>query len=174
MNPQPIDLPGADAAEPCAEAAQAGMDRRCQADRRQRPTDPWQAFLLGGRRQTHRRGEDRHHPYFVDRFSLAMLLGILALVSASFIDAALTVQLLLAGGKEINPLMDGLLAHGLGAFIMGKYALTVAGLPLLLIFKNHRLFGTSFRVGYLIPLFVALYCVLIAYQLALLHGGLRV
>ena len=103
-----------------------------------------------------------------------MFLGILALVAASFIDAALTVQLLLAGGKEINPLMDGLLAQGLGAFIIGKYALTVAGLPLLLIFKNHRLFGTAFRVGYLIPLFVALYCVLIAYQLALLHGGLRV
>ena len=45
-----------------------------------------------------------------------MFIGILALVIASLVDAALTVQLLFVGGKEINPLMDGLLAYGIGPF----------------------------------------------------------
>ncbi len=99
-----------------------------------------------------------------------MFIGVLALVIASLVDAILTVQLLFAGGKEINPLMDGLLAYGIGTFVLGKYVLTVAGLPLLLIFKNHYLFGTRLRVGYLVPIVVALYMVLIGYQLMLMHN----
>ena len=152
---------------------QPEAERRQQPDRRQQPTGPWQAFLLGGRRRSNRRADEHGRPYFVDHFSLAMLLGVLALVAASLVDAALTVQLLFVGGKEINPLMERLLTYGIGPFVVGKYLLTVAGIPLLLIFKNYRLFGTRLRVGHLIPLLVALYCVLIAYQLALLHGGMR-
>jgi hypothetical protein len=148
---------------------QPGVDRRCQPDRRQDPTGPWEAFSLTGRRRRNRRADEHRQPYFVDRFSLTMLLGVLALVAASLIDAALTVQLLFVGGKEINPLMERLLTYGIGPFVVGKYLLTVAGLPLLLIFKNYHLFGTRLRVGYLIPVFVALYCVLIAYQLVLMH-----
>ena len=56
------------------------------------------------------------------------------------------------------------------AFLIGKYVLTAVGLPLLLIFKNHCLFGTRFRVGYLILVIVALYLVLIAYQTILIVG----
>ena len=47
----------------------------------------------------------------------------------------------------------------------------MVGLPLLLIFKNYYLFGTRFRVGYLIPLIVVMYLVLIGYQLVLMHQG---
>ena len=102
-----------------------------------------------------------------------MFIGVLALVTASLVDAVLTMQLLGAGGKEINPLMDHFLAYGAGAFMFGKYVLTVAGLPLLLIFKNHYLFGTRLRVGNLIPMVVALYMVLIVYQFALMHSHMR-
>lgn len=170
MKPQPVDLPAAQADLP-AEPNAPREERRIQPDRRQTPTSPWQAFSwTGGRRHGNRRADEHRRCYFVDRFSAAMLIGVLALVAASLLDAALTVQLLFVGGKEINPLMDGLLAYGIGPFVVGKYLLTVAGLPLLLVFKNHRFFGTRFRVGYLIPLLVALYCVLIAYQLVLMHG----
>ena len=41
---------------------------------------------------------------------------------------------------------------------------------MLLIFKNHYMFGTRLRVGHLIPLAVALYTILIGYQLALMEG----
>ena len=155
--------PIAPLATPSASAPPAG-ERRNVPDRRQKPTSPWGAFSWAGRRRQNRRADEHRRSYFVDCFSPAMLIGVLALVSASLVDAVLTVQLLNAGGKEINPLMDRLLAYGAGYFLLGKYLLTVAGLPLLLVFKNHYLFGTRLRVGHLIPVIVALYLMLIVYQ----------
>ena len=153
----------------CSSAQPAG-ERRNVPDRRQEPTSPWGAFFLTGRRRRNRRADDQRQPYFADRFSAMAFLGVLALVAASLLDAIFTMQLLFAGGREINPLMDCLLVYGIGPFVFGKYVLTVGGLPLLLIFKNHYLFGTRFRVGYLIPTAVALYAILIAYQLVLIYG----
>jgi hypothetical protein len=47
--------------------------------------------------------------------------------------------------------------------------LTVVGLPLLLIYQNHYLFGTRIRVGYMIPFTLVLYAVLIVYQIVLIR-----
>jgi hypothetical protein len=144
-------------------------DRRAASDRRATPTSVWGAFPPAGRRLANRRAREHRQPYFVDRFSLAMFITVLLLVGASIVDAVLTIQLIEAGAREINPLMARLLDHGIEPFLLGKYVLTVAGLPLLLIFQNYYLFGTRLRVGYLLPMAVALYAVLIAYQLVLMH-----
>jgi hypothetical protein len=148
---------------------QAQSEQRARTDRRTEPTSPWRAFFPTGRRMRNRRGSEHCRSYFVDRFSFGMFLGVGMLILGSLVDAILTVRILQAGGEEINPLMDQLLSHSLEAFVLGKYVLTVVGLPLLLIFKNHYLFGTCFRVGYLVPVAVALYAVLIGYQIVLIH-----
>jgi len=145
-----------------------GQERRSQADRRAKPTSPWGAFPPAGRRMYCRRKEEHRRPYFVDRFSPGLLAVILMLIAASLLDAVFTMQLLAAGGAEINPLMCRLLTCGELAFLSGKYLLTVVGLPLLLVFKNFYLFGTSIRVVYLIPAVVVLYVLLISYQLLLM------
>jgi hypothetical protein len=145
-------------------------DQRCLSDRRNAPTSPWAALPPAGHRTACRRAEEHRRPYFVDRFSSSTFIVIMMLVAASMLDATLTVHLLEAGAKEINPLMDRLLMHGVGAFLLGKYVLTVGGLPLLLIFQNHYLFNTRLRVGHLIPIAVALYAVLIGYQFVLMQG----
>jgi hypothetical protein len=115
-----------------------------------------------------RRGEEHRQPYFTDRFSPVVLAGVLMLIIATFVDAGLTVYVLHGGGSEVNPLMERLLSHGIETFVIGKYLLTVVGLPVLLIFRNYYLFGTQLRVGYLIPVTVALYAVLIGYQVILI------
>ena len=145
------------------------IEQRTQPDRRETPTSPWDALPPAGRRTGCRRVGERRRPHFVDRFSSVMFVFVLMLLMASIVDAVLTIQLIEAGAAEINPLMDRLLDHGILPFLLGKYLLTVAGLPLLLIFKNHYLFGTWFRIGYLIPAIVAMYAVLIGYQLVLMH-----
>jgi len=145
------------------------VDQRKQPDRREVPTGPWSALPPAGRRMRARRASERRLPYFVDRFSPAMFIVVLLLIIASLVDAVLTIQLLQAGGDEINPLMDRLLDLGVMPFLLGKYALTVSGLPLLLIFKNHYMFGSRIRVGHLIPIAVLLYAALIGYQLVLMH-----
>lgn len=115
-----------------------------------------------------RRAEEHGRHYFVDRFSAWMFGAIVANLILCIVDAVLTLHLIHAGGEEFNPLMACLLARGTSWFVLGKYVLTAAGLPLLLIYKNHYLFGTRVRVGYLLGLIVALYLVLIAYQTCLI------
>ncbi|MGD0897150.1 MAG: DUF5658 family protein [Thermoguttaceae bacterium] len=164
MKPVPADSPAA-----ADGPARPDGEKRLQADRRQTPTSPWGAFPPAGQRLRNRRAGEHRRPYFVDRFSPILLVFVLMLAIASIVDAVLTIRLLEAGGDEINPLMDRLLDYGILSFLLGKYVLTVSGLPLLLIFKNHYLFGTRLRIGYLLPLVVAMYLVLIGYQLVLMQ-----
>ncbi len=95
-------------------------------------------------------------------FLLSVLLALLTLV-----DGAATLILLDAGCEEANPAMDLLIRRGPIAFLLGKYLLTVAGLPFLVLFRRFALFGTRLRIGHLLPIFVSLYLLLIAYQAAL-------
>lgn len=117
-----------------------------------------------------RRAAEHRRPYFADRFPATLFALIVAMLILCVVDAVLTLELLPRGGAEFNPLMGCLLERGIRPFLIGKYVLTAAGMPLLLIFKNHYLFGTRFRVGYLIPIIVALYLGLIAYQTLLMAG----
>ena len=164
MNPFPDRLSGA-AALPTGN----NIERRLHPDRRDKPTNPWRVFFQTGRREKHRRTDEHRRSYFVDRFSTTTFIFIVLLLVASITDAVLTIQLLRAGAEEINPLMDHFIGHSIEAFLVVKYTLTAGGLPLLLIFQNHYLFGTRLRVRYLIPLTVALYAVLIGYQVMLMH-----
>ena len=163
MMPEPLpstiiaDLPASPQAE-----------KRTTADRRCRPTGISGALPPAGSRVRNRRAEEHCRPYFVDRFSPAMLLVILLLLIASMVDAVLTLRLIEAGASEVNPLMKLAISKGVTVFLAAKYIMTAAGLPLLVIFKNYYLFGTRLRVGHLIPVGVALYAVLIAYQLVLM------
>lgn len=139
------------------------------ADRRTQPTGVWASIFPGGRRQKQRRTDEHNQPYYVDRYSPGTLALIVLLLALSIIDAVITLILIGEGSEEINPVMGHLLQRGLLTFLLGKYLLTATGIPLLLIFKNFYLFGTRFRVGYLIPAFIFLYVILISYQLCLMH-----
>jgi hypothetical protein len=142
-----------------------------RTDRRRRPTSPWDALRQRGRRVRARRDHERDLDHFVDRidgrtFFLAVLLLVLTLT-----DGAITLLLLDAGCEEINPAMSYLLSRGPLYFLLGKYALTTAGLPFLLIFRHFTLFRTRLRVGHLLPVFVAMYLVLLGYQFALMQAA---
>jgi Domain of unknown function (DUF5658) len=141
----------------------AGTDeRRTAPDRRETPTSVWDATFFRGERRHVRRACDRLGRQIVDRFSLAMFLPILVLLACALVDGFLTLELIEAGYHEANPVMHVLLARGPVHFLIGKYVLAAAGLPLLV------LFGTHSRVRYLVPIFAALYVLLITYQVILL------
>lgn len=142
-------------------------NRRAVPDRRVLPTSLWAALLAGGQRALNRRTDEHRQHYFVDTHSAHTLFQIVLLLALSIVDAAITLLLIQTGCEEINPVMSHLLDYGLLTFLMGKYVLTAAGIPLLLVFKNHYLFGSRFRVGYLFPVFIGMYLCLIGYQLLL-------
>lgn len=143
---------------------------RIANDRRKAPTSVWAALWPNGRRLKNRRQEEHRLEYYVDIFPGSTLLLVILLLCLTLVDGVITLLLLQLGAEEINPVMELLLQRGPLSFLMGKYLMTAVGLPLLLIFKHHYLFRTRFRVGFLLPLFVGLYVVLIIYQISLLWG----
>jgi hypothetical protein len=144
--------------------------RQPSTDRRDSPTGPWDAFRLKGRRVKHRRTREERQNYFVDRFTWPLFALIMLLLISTIADGVITLHLVGPDYQEINPFMGYLLDKGIVPFLLGKYVLTAAGLPFLLIYKNHGLFRTRFRVGYLIPIFVLLYGILLSYQVWLIDA----
>jgi hypothetical protein len=145
------------------------FDARGQTDRRLRPTTAWAAFGPSrGRRRRPRRVEERQVPHFVDLIDTSTFVLAVSLLLLTVIDGTVTLLLLGAGCEEVNPAMSYLLSQGPIHFLVGKYLLTSAGLPFLLIFRHFHLFRTRVRVGHLLPVFVALYLILLGYQVALL------
>jgi hypothetical protein len=145
--------------------------QRQQGDRRRRPTSPRDALNPFGRRSWPRRAEERRDVFFVDRFHATTLAMVVALLCLTLLDGILTLELLDLNSEEANPFMAQLLTRGPIAFLVGKYTLTAAGLPFLVVYQHHRIFGGRFRVGWLVPLFIGLYLALLYHQWTLLDAG---
>jgi hypothetical protein len=111
---------------------------------------------------------DRDRPYWVATRPAVTLAMIISLLGCTIIDGILTLELVEMGSDESNPVMRFFLGIGPGSFLIAKYVLTASGIPVLMIFKNHRLFRSCVCVGYLIPVFLGLYLVLIVYQIDML------
>ncbi len=139
-------------------------EKRNSSDRRRNATSFWDVVRGTGRRMRNRRAGEHDLPYFVERFSLVELVLVILFLVFTLADGILTVRLLDSNCEEVNPLMDFLLRQGLESFFIGKYVLTAAGLPFLLIFKHWYLFNTRLRVGHVLPIFVLMYVALLAYQ----------
>jgi hypothetical protein len=144
---------------------------RREVDRRSRPTSPLDALRLNGRRRRVRRREERQGAHFVDRFHPGTLALIVALLGLTIADGVLTIELIGLNSEEANPVMAHLLRHGDSAFLLGKYVMTAAGLPFLVVYQHYPLCRSRFRVGCLLPVFVALYLVLLFHQWSLLRIG---
>lgn len=139
-------------------------DRRIQPDRR-RPTARWLLHGLRAARRTRlRRATDRG---YVDRFEPALFWCALAIVVLCSVDAAWTLELLQRGARELNPLMDLLIRMDVRWFVNVKLGLTVAGVLVLALHKDFRLFR-SVRARHLLYGVLAVYVALIGYEVALL------
>ena len=145
--------------------------RRQQGDRRSRPTSPLDALSLSGRRSWPRREEERREVFFVDRFHATTLAMVVTLLCLTLLDGVLTLELLDLNSEEANPVMAHLLTRGPLAFLLGKYTLTAAGLPFLVVYQHYWILGGRIRVGWLVPLFIVLYLVLLFHQWTLLNAG---
>lgn len=141
-------------------------DRRGRADRRR--LSLW-SVLYGGfrpRRRDVRRTNDGALPVvdWHEAHLLAVAIGILLLCCA---DAFLTLNLLVLGAHEANPVMARLIYTDVTLFAAVKMGLTGVGVLVLVLLARYRLFG---RLPVVTALYTALvaYCVLVIYELGLL------
>jgi hypothetical protein len=146
-------------------------EERQRTDRRRRPTSPWDALRPNGRRRRPRRQEERQEVHFVDRFHAGTLAMVVALLGLTIADGVLTIELIGLNSEEANPVMAHLLRHGDSTFLLVKYIMTAAGLPFLVVYQHYPLCRSRFRVGWLLPVFLTLYLVLLFHQWSLLQIG---
>jgi hypothetical protein len=129
------------------------------------------ALRSGGRRCRPRRKQERRGVYFVDRFHAVTLALIVALLGLTVADGILTIELVRLNSEEANPLMAHFLQQGDLPFLMVKYVMTAVGLPFLVVYQHYPLMRTRFRVGWLLPIFLTLYLVLLFHQWSLIQIG---
>lgn len=121
-------------------------------------------WAFRGRRRASRRAEDDAWPDVYDPRTVATVFAVLAL---SALDATFTLRLLETGAvREANPFMDFLIRHDVQVFVNLKTALTASGLLFMVVASRAR-FG-PIRVGTLLRGVLALYVMLIGYELVLL------
>ncbi len=162
-NPVPMD-----AEEPKAPRPRAGLPERRRGERR---SQILRALIYGSfrpRRRGPRRVDERlvsaldwHHPQWL---AVSMLI-----VIGSCTDALLTLILVERGiATEANPLMAPLVGDSPLAFALVKVVLTAAGVVLLTQLARIRAFG-RIPAGMFLYLVLAIYGILIAYELHLLE-----
>ncbi len=136
-------------------------DRRTTTERRR--LTPW-SVIYGGfrpRRRRARRIGDMALPV-LDWHESHLLVAALAILLLCVADAFLTLNLLLVGATELNPIMAKLISIDATLFTVAKMALTGAGILVLVLLSKFRLFGR-------IPVAQGLYVVLVIYVLLVLY-----
>ncbi len=127
----------------------APEDRRDSSDRRARPTPMLSRHaLLGGRRQTSRREEERWGS-FVDSHGYMLFLVVSLVLVMNVLDALFTVLFLSCGAEELNPLVAASLESGLWTFLTMKSLVIGVCVAFLTVTKNFRVSRVGLAVVFL-------------------------
>jgi len=93
---------------------------------------------------------------------------LLLIVFLSVTDAFITLELVRAGGEELNPVMALFLRFGAIPFLLVKYALTGIGSLFMILHKEYHFFDTWIQGKHLMTLILLMYLALLAWELHLL------
>ena len=142
-------------------------ERRSKVDRRR---SVFRALWHGNfarRRHAPRRGGDQH-PAVTDWFHPQWLAVGLTVLLLSVADAFLTLTLINHGATEVNPVMAPLVKGSGHSFAYWKIGLTAMGVVVLTLLARLRIRGRA--VGGVLYVALALYVVLVGYELFLLRN----
>ncbi len=89
-------------------------------------------------------------------------------MSLSIVDVFATLALLQKGSIELNPVMAKLIETDVKLFFVVKYIATALGVFLLLSYKRFRLFRKNINSLHVLYGFMAVYLMLVMYQVVLL------
>jgi len=146
------------------------IDRRSDADRRNRSTSPLSRHShSGGRRNARRMDDHTRGGYYIDWYEPKLLLTILGILILCLADSYMTLKIIASGGEELNVVMELLISESIFVFILGKYLMTSGSLIFLVAHRNFKVFHHRFTVSHILPVLLMIYIVLIAYEIHILH-----
>ena len=144
-------------------------ERRSGGDRRGTHRLTFRSLLWGGRREAIRRREDRRKWTYVDRYQQSLFGVIVIILFLSVIDAILTLVLINHGAMEINPVMAFYLGLGPYPFLFVKYALTSAGLVILVVFRGRFIASRWLKADLLLYGILAAFVGVVSWEIYLIH-----
>jgi len=144
-------------------------ERRSGVDRRGTSRLTLRSLIWGGRRETIRRREDRQKWTYVDRYQQSLFGVIVIILLLSVVDAILTLLLIGHGAAEINPVMAFYLDLGPYAFLFVKYALTSAGLVVLVLFRGRSFRSMRISAGVFLYIILAAFIGVVSWEIYLIH-----
>ena len=162
-----MNLESSASATVAGELGQSSACRRVVERRRRRFRSAIYA-LFQYRRKTDRRSTHINTAYYVDIHETPTLILALGIMLLCVADAYFTMALLQAGGRELNPFMEKILAIDEILFFSIKYSLTAVCIVLLLWHKRFRIFRYFTGERILVMVF-SLYLILFNYELYLLN-----
>ena len=124
--------------------------------------------LYRNRRSGLRRDSDDLTGAYVDTHEVSLWYLSLGLMTLCVLDAFFTTILISNGSEELNPILDYLLQIDLSLFLATKFLITGASIVFLVLHKNHR-FMNLFNCYQLLVACVAIYFLLICYQLSMIR-----
>lgn len=124
--------------------------------------------LYRKRRSVVRRNSDELTGIYVDTHETSLWYLSLGLMVLCVLDAFFTTILIANGSEELNPILDYLLQIDLTVFLAVKFFITGASIVFLVLHKHHRFLNT-FSCYQLLVASVAIYAILICYQLSMIR-----
>lgn len=147
----------------------ADPEKRGDADRRRRRFPPLRFLLFGGRRKVVRRKESCPRVIILDHYSEALFPVIVAILTLSLIDAAMTLHLIRKGATELNPVMAYFLSKGPVIFIVAKYCITALSVTIILLVQHSLVPYFRFRAHGLFFFALTAFAMVILWEFALVY-----
>lgn len=140
--------------------------RRVAHNRRKNPANLLCKYtVIGGRRRSARRKEDRKKYVVLDSYSSRLWIVLLSVLFLCVVDAYLTMLLLDTGiAEEANPIMAFYLGYGPQPFIIMKLLLTATPLFFFCLFKDFTITKISLASSIIIYFSIVLYELAIIYK----------
>lgn len=132
-------------------------------ERRKKPTPMISRYTLNGRRQGFSGKPGLPQAGYVDRYHPGVLFFLVLLAGLNCLDSFLTMKILAFGGRELNPIMDFLIALTGEKFWIWKFGLVSLCSVILCLHIHFKL------VKQVLVLICILYVIVIGYQLVGLH-----
>jgi hypothetical protein len=141
---------------------QQDLDRRKLKNRREKSSQPWSFYTFFGRRRWLRRKSDQEKGGYLDCYSPTLFFFIVLILVLNILDSLFTMMILDLGGRELNPIVQSIMAlHG-DRFWIYKFLMVSGSLVLICL---HR--GFKFFRGIIIVI-SSIYLIIVLYQVFLI------
>ena len=144
------------------------IERRSAQDRRKNRFNIFRRPFSSRRRRSLRRQADQRGFYLLDYYSPKIFYAVTLILLLSIADALLTLYLISAGAKELNPVMAYFLGISPNVFMMAKYLMTSTSVVIVVLLNYVFIQRIRLQLGALLNYFIGCFVAVVVWELVLI------